>query len=83
MTTPTFPPGFPSVPELKALAFDALVLVDTAIGIAHTSAQALDDDDTDTKGCFRGIAHLLRDVSHHLSLLEQYLSELPAEEDRP
>jgi hypothetical protein len=78
----TFPQSYPSLPEIKKMALEALVLIDTAVGIANTSMLALSDDDTDTRACFQGIAHVLHDASDQVSMLEQYIQELPAEESR-
>jgi hypothetical protein len=79
----TFPQGYPSLPEIKRMALEALVFIDTAVGIANTSMLALGDDYTDTRACFQGIVHLLHTASDEVSMIEQYLQEMPAEEDRP
>jgi hypothetical protein len=77
------PQSSPSLPEIKKMALEALVLIDTAVGIANTSMLVLGDDYTDTRACFQGIAHLLHTASDEVSMIEQYLNELPAEESRP
>lgn len=75
------PKGFPEVPELKGMAYKALQLIDTAMGIANTGAEAVSDEYSGTRVCFRGIAHLLDEVVDHVSVLEQFVrDELPAQE---
>ncbi len=55
---PTLPEGFPDLPELKEMAYKALQLIDTAMGIANTGAEAVSDEYSGTRVCFQGIAHL-------------------------
>ena len=45
------------------------------MGIADAAADALGDCDFDSRACFRGIAHLLDEVSEHLSPLEQFIAQ--------
>jgi hypothetical protein len=42
--SPTLPEGFPDLPELKEMAYKALQLIDTAMGIANTGAEALSEE---------------------------------------
>jgi hypothetical protein len=78
---PTLPEGFPDLPELKEMTYKALQLIDTAMGIANTGAEALSEEYSDTGACFRGIAHLLDEAAGHVSVLEQFVrDELPAQE---
>ncbi len=80
-TPPTLPQGFPALPELKGMAYKALQRIDTAMGIANTGAEAVSEAYSDTRACFRGIAHLLDEVVGHVSVLEPFVrDELPAQE---
>jgi hypothetical protein len=84
MNTPrTVQTDTPSLREIREWASQVLVLLDTATGIANTGAIALEDDDPDIRGCFRGIAHLLRAATTQVSMIEESLHELPREESCP
>jgi hypothetical protein len=63
------------------MAYKALQLIDTAMAIANTGAEAVSEEYSDTRACFRGIAHLLDKVVGHVSVLEPFVrDELPAQE---